>query len=502
MDDQQQQLHQIIEPPRPHFSDTHDIMQTFATDAIPRQEKIVPLLDIPVKGVNGIINLLILIDTGSGDSYIARSVLNKLKYRNETDDLTVKINTLHGEKHITTKAVTITNIRDDEDIELKFYVTDNMINFRQDPETPFLDDDNLNSAMKRTHTSLDAIIGVDQLCHFVSHMHPVEQQRIVRLVTPYGITYGGYRPTRSPPSSDKPIDEQTQLAFATDKYTTKPVPMDTLVKAVNKLCEIESMPHDGDETGLTMEEKEAIKRVQTECILDPQQKRFVSTLLLKKPTNLANNYYRALAHARTLHKKNLKDPAVKKVLKDRMKEFLTLDIARRIHVENPDKVEGYYSPQRLVHNAQSSTTPYRLTSNASASTSVDESLNTNMLQTPVPVLRIAQLALQNRRHKFIISFDIRKMYVQIIVHPDDRKWVRFIWLDPDEEDPKPEIWEFKRLIWGLACSAFISGYCIDKLIDMALEDPDLWSKNVTTLRNYTIISMLMMLQEEQTYHRN
>ena len=57
------------------------------------------------------------------------------------------------------------------------------------------------------------------------------------------------------------------------------------------------------------------------------------------------------------------------------------------------------------------------------------------------------------------------MYIQIIVTQGDRKWVRFIWLDPDVENPEPQIWEFKRLIWGLAGSAFISGYCVDTLID-------------------------------------
>merc|ERR1712015_299802 len=108
--------------------------------------------------------------------------------------------------------------------------------------------------------------------------------------------------------------------------------MDTLLKAINKLCEVENMPHDADETGLTMEEKEAIERIQKECVLDPTKKRFVTTLLLKQPPNIANNYYRALAQARALHKRNLKDKAIKKVLQDRMKEFLSLDIAQRIHV--------------------------------------------------------------------------------------------------------------------------------------------------------------------------
>ena len=106
------------------------------------------------------------------------------------------------------------------------------------------------------------------------------------------------------------VQQDLKTIFATQQlpYVSAKLPMDTLLKAINQLCEIETMPHDSDETGMTMEEKEAIERVKKECVLDPKLNRFVTSLLLKQPTNLANNYYRALAQAKMLHKKNLKNP--------------------------------------------------------------------------------------------------------------------------------------------------------------------------------------------------
>ena len=448
----------------------NDLDPTLDADALIQKEKLVPVLDIPMKSPTGKQDICTLLDTGAAESYISRPILKKLDHIIVKDSVTVLMNTLHGKQPVTTQYVKLVNKRPGKNLPLYFYVTDHMIELHQEPDPTFLDDEQLNSAMKRTHYHLDAIIGLNQFHHFIKQICPLEDQQLIKMFTPFGTTYGGTRPTQRQTS----VQQDLKTIFATQQlpYVSAKLPMDTLLKAINQLCEIETMPHDSDETGMTMEEKEAIERVKKECVLDPKLNRFVTSLLLKKPTNLANNYYRALAQAKTLHKKNLKNPAIKKVLEDRMKEFLTLDIAQRIYLDNPDKGEGYYSPMRLVTNLHSETTPYRLTSNASATTSVDESLNTNMLQTPVPVLRIAQLALKNRRYKHLISFDIRKMYVQIVVEESQRKYVRFIWLDPNEEKPEPQIWEFKKLIWGLATSAFISTHCVEELINMKLNETD------------------------------
>ena len=462
-------MFQLIKPPSSYLvTNTQHRSHVYAT-TFEDHEKIVPLLDVPIKGHNGLTDLCMLLDSGSNDSYISRTTLTTLEYILSPEIYSILVTTFNGKRNIDTQAVQIINTIDDVEYPLTFYVRDDLLEFYQEPEPTLLNDDNLNPAMKRTHTHLDAIIGINLFHHFISQMKPVPQQRLVKIDTPFGTTYGGFGSLPEKPLTANVSSKKTVYATQ-QRYVPSHVSMDTMLKAINKLCEIETMPHDQDETGLTLEEKEAIERVQKECILDPTENRFVTSLLMKHPPNLANNYYRALAMAKQLHKRQKKDPAIKKIMKDRIEEFVKLDIAQRIYPDDPTEEGNYYSPMRLVTNMDSETTPFRLTSNASASTMTDESLNSSMLQTPVPVLRIAQLMLKNRRYKNLICFDIRKMYIQILIEKSQRGWVRFIWLDPDEDDPKPQIWEFKRLIWGLACSAFISAHCIQELINMALAD--------------------------------
>merc|ERR1711974_572050 len=86
---------------------------------------------------------------------------------------------------------------------------------------------------------------------------PVPQQRLVKIDTPFGTTYGGFCSLPEKPLTANVSSKKTVYATQ-QRYVPSPVSMDTMLKAINKLCEIETMPHDQDETGLTLEKKEAI----------------------------------------------------------------------------------------------------------------------------------------------------------------------------------------------------------------------------------------------------
>ena len=379
------------------------------------------------------------------------------------------------------------------DTTFRLYEQANMLQLQQRPETNLLKDTQLNSALKTTQKELHAIIGVDQICKIVKRITIDRKRGILKFHTIYGTTYGGLRSLS--------IFQQSLNQFATQCATswghartirndaqlhaTTKVPLETLAKAVTRMWHMETFENDFDDTGLSEGEKQAVERIKKECYLNKKLKRFVTTLLLRKNPNLANNWYSALAQARQLHKKMRKDKTQKKIVEDRMQEFKDLDIVKKVATKTPQQDEAYYSPQRLVKNEASPTTPYRQTFNASSKTRSDESLNSEMLPTPAQYNKIAAIALQNRRRRYIIGFDIRKMYVQILVEEEQQKWLRFIWLDPNKEDPQPEVWACKNLIWGLATAAFISAHCIQELINMCLADPkstDREKKNAIRLR--------------------
>ena len=59
-----------------------------------------------------------------------------------------------------------------------------------------------------------------------------------------------------------------------------------------------------------------------------------------------------------------------------------------------------------------------------------------------------------------LTGDIKHMFLQILVKPEDRKYLRMIWRET-ANDP-PAIYEASRHIFGLKCSPFISIECLKK----------------------------------------
>ena len=84
---------------------------TLDADALVQKQKIIPVLDIPMKGTTGKQDICALLDTGAGESYISRPLLEKLQYTVVKDSVTIQMNTLHGTQPVTTQYVRLVNKR-------------------------------------------------------------------------------------------------------------------------------------------------------------------------------------------------------------------------------------------------------------------------------------------------------------------------------------------------------------------------------------------------------
>nr|XP_018906994.1 PREDICTED: uncharacterized protein LOC109036994 [Bemisia tabaci] len=99
-----------------------------------------------------------------------------------------------------------------------------------------------------------------------------------------------------------------------------------------------------------------------------------------------------------------------------------------------DSFQGYYCPHHGVLKESSSSTKLRVVFDASAKSSTGLCLNDILLNGQKLQKDIRHVLLHFRRHPIAISADIRQMYLQIELHPDDWFYQLILWRK-DKNEP-------------------------------------------------------------------
>lgn len=163
-------------------------------------------------------------------------------------------------------------------------------------------------------------------------------------------------------------------------------------------------------------------------------------------------------------------PEVKKQYVDFMKEYLQLG-----HMTITEENEsGYYTPHHCVFTSKK----FRTVFNASCPTSNGISLNQVQLVGEKLQDDLALLLMRFRYNRIAITADIKKMYRQIEVHPDDRRYQKIFWRDSPNEELLS--YELNTITYGQAAAP----HCAVRALQQCAIDHDkeypLASKHVLT----------------------
>lgn len=136
---------------------------------------------------------------------------------------------------------------------------------------------------------------------------------------------------------------------------------------------------------------------------------------------------RKLAMARLLQieKRLAKNPQLATQYRNFMDEYIALG-----HMEVADTINksGYYLlPLHAVLKSSSTTTKLRVVFDGSAKTSTGISLNDVMLTGPTLQQDLSSILLRWRKHKYVHTADLEKMFRQIIIDEDDQNYQRILW---------------------------------------------------------------------------
>ena len=116
----------------------------------------------------------------------------------------------------------------------------------------------------------------------------------------------------------------------------------------------------------------------------------------------------------------------------------------------PDQV--WYLPHFPVLRPEKSTTKTRIVFDASATLN-DLSLNDIVLQGLKLQSDLFAVLRRFRRDPVALMCDIKEMYLQIKLKPEDQPYHRFLWRDL-ETGREPDVFEFNRVVFGVISSPF------------------------------------------------
>ena len=115
-----------------------------------------------------------------------------------------------------------------------------------------------------------------------------------------------------------------------------------------------------------------------------------------------------------------------------------------------------YLPHKAVVREDKETTKARVVFDASAKAPERPCLNDCMHAGPSLLPNLMDILMRFRLNKVGLISDIEKAFLNISVSPDQRDFLRFLWVD-SVESPEPKIvtFRYKRLLFGAICSPYL-----------------------------------------------
>lgn len=176
------------------------------------------------------------------------------------------------------------------------------------------------------------------------------------------------------------------------------------------------------------------------------------------PDLLDHNRQTALRQYNNLEGRLNRNPSLKKEYNDFFSDYSTQQ-----HMLVSSSPSQYVIPHHAVVKETSSTTKVRAVFNASASSSRGQSLNSLLMKGPKLQQDICEIILNFRSHRVVVCADIRQMYRQILIRPEDRKYQHIFWRSDGYGNEVKE-YELTTVTYGVTSSAFQAQRVLKQLV--------------------------------------
>ncbi|BES97016.1 Retrotransposon protein [Nesidiocoris tenuis] len=177
--------------------------------------------------------------------------------------------------------------------------------------------------------------------------------------------------------------------------------------------------------------------------------RYVVSLPFKtSPPKIVPNLPRATNYFLSLESRLMKNPDLRAQYCAQMAEYVELG-----HMSPAKGPPAYIIPHHAVYKEVGDTKKLRVVFDASFRTATG-SLNDHLLTGPKLQADISDILLNFRLHRYVFSCDVVKMFRQIWLSQDDRRYLQIIWRSAPTEPM--QFFELNTVTFGLSCSPFLA----------------------------------------------
>ncbi|GFS68837.1 integrase catalytic domain-containing protein [Trichonephila clavipes] len=224
---------------------------------------------------------------------------------------------------------------------------------------------------------------------------------------------------------------------------------DDLNKTLKKFWEIEGVHIEPKvDTEVFLCEDHFVRTHRRNC----EGRYVVSMSLNKDPSCLGNSKYIAIRRLNSLWKRLSRDSRYLSLYAEFLKDYEELGHLERV-VESSEPPTHYYIPHHGILHPEKLTTKLRIVFNGSSPTTTGISLNDILLKGEVKE-DVFETISRFRRHKFVFTTDIQKMYRQILINPDQHDLQRITW--KHGLDAEILTYRLKTVTYGLSNAPFLA----------------------------------------------
>ncbi|XP_039315534.1 uncharacterized protein LOC120360046 [Solenopsis invicta] len=189
--------------------------------------------------------------------------------------------------------------------------------------------------------------------------------------------------------------------------------------------------------------------------------RFIVNMPLKEsPKVLGESRHQAERRLINLEKRLKRTPELNSSYRAFLKEYEQLGHMTEVN-ESLTVPYVYYLPHHCVVKSESQTTKVRVVFDASASTTSGKSLNDIQMTGPVIQNDLFSIIIRFRKHAFIVSSDVTKMYRQVLIEEQQRPLQRILWRENSEDPIKT--FQLNTVTYGTTSGSFQAIRCLHQL---------------------------------------
>jgi hypothetical protein len=243
----------------------------------------------------------------------------------------------------------------------------------------------------------------------------------------------------------------------------------SLEQTLRRFWEIEDTP---SHVEMLSEEEIACEAYFKKTVQREESGRYTVRLPFKEDSKPLGNSL-AKAERQFLHQEkrlSVSQPSAKAEYKMVMEEYISLKHMHKIdssEVFGTDSSKQYFLPHHGVYRENSQSRKLRIVFDASSKSANGVSLNDNLMIGPKLQNDLVGILMRFRLHNVAMTSDVRHMYRQIKVHPEDAPFQRIVWRS-DPSEPL-QYFQLDRVTFGTSAAPYLA---IKTLNQVAEDDGD------------------------------